>query len=224
MDWLLLLQSTGGWVFHLRIWSDTAWSQATWGNKSSDFCFKPTPFLLLVFPVLFQVLTSSLAIIHVWFSVPDHCAEMTSYLLLHSQIPWHSALSSTSKVLISFPAELRTGWISDRVLLTPSLTGSRKCKEIPLCCLGFPGCFHWPQWGVQMKHQLSWWKLSLSQGFRNSWGRQSGAAEGMGLCRPSWEDGDTCQLLEIQIPTVKLTYVECSTSLFLFMLGFYTYL
>lgn len=162
MDWLLLLQSTGGWVFHLRIWSDTAWSQATWGNKSSDFCFKLTPFLLLVFPVLFQVLTSSLAIIHVWLSVPGHCAEMTSYLLLHSQIPWHSALSSTSKVLISFPAELRTGWISDRVLLTPSLTGSRKCKEIPLCCLGFPGCFHWPQWGVKMEHQLSWWKLSLS--------------------------------------------------------------
>lgn len=30
----------------------------------------------------------------------------------------------------------------------------------------------------------------------------------MGLCRLSWEDGDTCQLSKIQTHTVKLMYVE----------------
>lgn len=60
--------------------------------------------------------------------------------------------------------------------------------------------------------EKSTWNISfsfLSQGFRNSWGTQWGAAGKMGLCRPSWEDGDTCQLSKIQTPTVKLMYVEC---------------
>lgn len=115
----------------------------------------------------------------------------------------------------------RAGWVI--VCLCP-LMRSGKFEVFPLCCLAAPACFQWPHWEVSTEHQLYYRKLSLSsQGFRNSWGRQCGAAEGMGLCRPSWGDGDTCQLSKIQIPTAKLMYVECCAffSLIYFFLVFF---